>query len=320
MIVACIARITILAVVIVSLAPPEILQGDTPREPSLAAIRLAMYDYDASLPLLAEEKPLKDMLPSQTQLRKRWLISFDSVHDQRVTAILALPQKPAPPFPAVVLLAGSGGHKDTDYIRFAADMLATQGIASLAIDAQYHGDRARKDRSGDIHLIHSSTNRDAWIQTVTDLRRAVDYLQTRKEILADRIGYLGVSQGAILGGTFLGVEKRLAAACLALPAGGSVAYAKSQGLYKSENAARIEANAALTDPIHFIGAFAPRPLLVLAARKDELIPKEATEAVFAAAGEPKRIQWYNSGHVLPPNALLVDAKQFFLEHLQPPNR
>jgi dienelactone hydrolase len=282
-----------------------------------ASLRVAAYDYDSELALLPRSKPLKDKLASQTALRKRWLISFESAHDQRVTAILALPAKSSGSVPAVILLAGSGGHKDTDYIRFAADMLATLGIASLAVDAQYHGDRARKGRSGDIHLIHSCTNRDAWIQTVVDLRRAVDYLQTRKEIDSKRIGYLGVSQGAILGGTFLGVEPRLAAACLALPAGGTVAYAKAQGLYKPENAARIERNAALTDPVHFVGAFAPRPLLVLAASRDELIPRSATEALYAAAGEPKQIRWYNSGHVLPPNALLVDAKRFFSERLGP---
>ena len=65
---------------------------------------------------------------------------------------------------------------------------------------------------------------------------------------------------------------------------------------------------AITDPVYFIGRFSPRPLLMLSARRDELIPKFATEALFNAAGEPKELVWFNSGHVLPPTALIVNVK------------
>ena len=112
-----------------------------------------------------------------------------------MTAIVTVPKKFSPPYPAVVLLAGSGGHKDTDYLRMSSDMLSTLGYATLSIDAQYHGDRTRPGRTGDIHLINSTTNRDAWVQTVIDLRRAVDYLQSRSDVDGKKIGYLGFSQG-----------------------------------------------------------------------------------------------------------------------------
>lgn len=300
---------------IVAWGVPAIAQGEDQKPVTLDDLRLAFYDYDHSLPLNAELKQLPDANSAEAALRTRWHLAYDSAHDQRVTAIFTLPKRFSPPFPAVILLAGSGGHKDSDYVRFAAELMSTLGYATLSIDAQYHGERARPNRSDDVHNIASVTERDAWIQTVIDLRRAVDYLQSRPDIDGKRIGYLGFSEGGILGGVFIGVEPRVSCACLAIPGGGFVAWAKALGYYNEANARAIEVAAAIIDPVNFIGRFSPRPLLMLSARKDELIPRFATEALFNAARNPKQIIWYDSGHVLPPKALLVDAKAFFVEHL-----
>ncbi|MCC6728551.1 MAG: acetylxylan esterase [Chthonomonadales bacterium] len=286
-------------------------------------LRRAFYDYDAALPLRATAKPgptPKGESEAQRALRKRYLVAFDSAHDQRVPAIVAIPSKVRPPYPAVVLLAGSGGHKDTDYIRIASDMLCTLGIATISIDAQYHGARARKGRTGDIHFVNSVTNRDAWVQTVIDLRRAIDYLLARGDVDRERIGFLGFSQGAMIGGTLLGVEPRVAVACLAVPGAGLEEWAKHMKLPAGGDAHTMVVSAAIVDPIHFVGRFAPRPLLVLAARRDGLIPRSATEALLAAAGASTQVVWYNSGHILPPTALVTDARQFFATRLARPGR
>ena len=81
------------------------------------ALRLAYYDYDPTASLNPDLQPMPEPSASQSELRTRFHLAFDSAHDQRVTAIFTVPRKFAPPYPAVVLLAGSGGHKDTDYIR-----------------------------------------------------------------------------------------------------------------------------------------------------------------------------------------------------------
>lgn len=312
----CPRRITILLTALV-LAAVAAGPGSARQERPLTVddLRRAFYDYDRSLPLNAELKQLPDANSAEAALRTRWHLAYDSAHDQRVTAIFTLPNRFAPPYPAVILLAGSGGHKDSDYVRFAAEMMSALGYATLSIDAQYHGERARPNRSDDVHDMASPTVRDAWVQTVIDLRRAVDYLQSRPDIDASHIGYLGFSQGGILGGVFIGVEPRISCACLAIPGGGFVAWAKALGYYNDRNAKAIEVTAAIIDPVNFIGSFSPRPLLILSARKDELIPKFATEALYNAARNPKQIIWYDSGHVLPPKALLVDARAFFVQHL-----
>src|SRR5579871_2048637 len=102
------------------------------------AARLAWYDYDANLPLNAELKPL-----DVTKTSTRYRLDYDSIHDQRVPAIVAIPKGFAAPYPAVILVHGSGGNKNTDYIRSISDTLTNQGYATLSIDTQYHGDRKR---------------------------------------------------------------------------------------------------------------------------------------------------------------------------------
>jgi len=284
-------------------------------------LRVGLYAVDSKLPTNATVEPappLKDEAERLKAIRKRWLVHYDSVCEQRVPGILAVPPSPAGRKPAVLLLAGSGGHKNTDYVRLTSDMLNTLGFVTFAIDAQYHGDRARKGRSGDIHLVYDVTARDAFIQTVRDLRRAVDYLCSRPDVDKNRIGFVGFSQGGMIGGTFIGVEPRVRVACLAVPGGGFAEWARKAKMVTKEREGDLDLGAAMTDPIHFLGRFAPRPLLILAAKKDELIAPYATEAVYAAAGTGKKLLWYNSGHVLPPNAILIDAKQFFQSHLGSP--
>jgi dienelactone hydrolase len=282
---------------------------------SADAFRRSVYSYDAELPLEPTSRPIPDKSAAFAGLRRRFRVEFASVHDQRVPAILSLPVKAKPPYPAVILLAGSGGHKDSDYIRIAADMFSTMGCATLSIDAQYHGDRSRKGRSGDIHFIQKVVNRDAWVQTVVDLRRAVDYLQSRTEVDRSRIGFFGFSQGGMIGATFIGIEPRVKCAVLAVAGGGFVEWGKTLQLYTDADLPRFRLFAAMVEPLDFIDGFAGRPLLMLNAKRDELIPRSAAEALFGAAAEPKRQVWFDGGHVLPPTAMITEVKPFFAKNL-----
>ncbi len=294
----------------------------SPSVGSVEALRLSYYAYDRDLPLNAEVKPL-----DENERRTRYSLAYDSIHDQRVTAIVAIPKRFDGPYPAVLLVHGSGGNKDTSYIQLASETLTAQGYATLSIDTQYHGDRARPGRSGEIHMPDSYTMRDAWVQTVVDLRRAVDYLLTRSDIAGDKIGYLGFSQGAMLGAVLGGVESRVACFCLAVPGGGLVNIVKHIDRYPVLMAhwpikvtpvvlKKVEDIAQVTDPIYFIGGIAPRPLLILVANQDEIIPPEATAALIEAAHakEPDQVKRWQSGHILNPNALF-DIRAFFIAHL-----
>src|SRR5262249_31566652 len=147
--------------------------------------------------------------------------------------------------------------------------LTRQGYATISLDAQYRGERARPDRSGDLKP-DSYTFRDAWIQTVIDLRRAVDYLESRPDIERGKIGYLGFSMGAMLGSVLGGVEARLCCFLLAVPGGGFVNLAQHIDKYPTlrqhwpvtvtpKVMQRIEDFAEVGDPIYFVGRILPRP-------------------------------------------------------------
>lgn len=96
------------------------------------------------------------------------------------------------PFPAVVLVSGSGpqdrdesimGHKP---FRVIADYLTNRGIAVLRYDDRGYG-------------LSTGVFADATIESfASDARAAVDFLQTRSEIAHDNIGIIGHSEGGIV--------------------------------------------------------------------------------------------------------------------------
>ena len=59
---------------------------------AVEAMRLSYYAYDRALPLNAALKPLDD-----SAIRARYHLAYDSIHDLRVTALLALPKRAAAP-------------------------------------------------------------------------------------------------------------------------------------------------------------------------------------------------------------------------------
>jgi len=230
-------------------------------------------------------------LPSHlADLRGRRL-EFAS-HGDRVPARLLLPPTGDGPFPWVLLQHGAGGSKEADYLDATAGPWARGGLAVLSIDFPLHGERhspklservveslARRElRDGDRNLWTSFAR-----QAVADLGAALDAGAGLALLDAERVAYAGFSLGSILGATFLGSDPRPRAAALAIGGGG---FTPDE-----------------VDPVHHIGRFRG-PLLFVNASRDEAIPREATEALYAAAAEPKRIEWFDCTHSgLPGRAL-----------------
>ncbi|MEW6733880.1 MAG: alpha/beta fold hydrolase [Acidobacteriota bacterium] len=109
----------------------------------------------------------------------------------KLTATLTLPRSQGP-FPAVVLITGSGpqdrdesllGHKPFLVI---ADYLTREGIAVLRAD-----DRGVGGSTGNIDQSTSENFAD-------DALAAVEYLKTRKEINTKQIGLVGHSEGGLI--------------------------------------------------------------------------------------------------------------------------
>jgi len=54
-----------------------------------------------------------------------------------------------------------------------------------------------------------------------------------------------------------------------------------------------------------IGLITPRPVIVIGARQDERTPGGQTEALFAAAGEPRVLRWTEGRHVQPNRTEII---------------
>lgn len=66
-------------------------------------------------------------------------------------------------------------------------------------------------------------------------------------------------------------------------------------------------------PVQYIGYAAPASLFFQFAHHDGYVSEEQANALFEAAGEPKRIEWYDAGHDLYTNE---DATHDRLEWLR----
>jgi len=241
-------------------------------------------------------------------------LEFSSRGD-RVPARLLLPPGAAcaadtPPaaaeaLPIVVLQHGANGSKEAAYMAPIAAPWVRAGVAVLSIDFPLHGERASAKLSG---LLRAALGLEARptpagrqlldefvVQAVTDLQRALDAAAQLPELDASRVVYAGFSLGSIVGAAFLGNDARPRAASLALGGGGF--------------------GSPLVDPCQHVARFAPRPLLFVNATRDEVIPRAATDALYEAAGNPKQIEWFDSGHQDLPGVALKAMWSFLREHL-----
>jgi pimeloyl-ACP methyl ester carboxylesterase len=104
---------------------------------------------------------------------------------------LTMPHR-SEPFPAVVLIAGSGPHaRDAEIcghktMLVLADHLTRQGIAVLRFDKRGCG-----VSTGSFELATS-------LDFASDVQAAIQYLKTRKEINIKHIGLIGHSEGALI--------------------------------------------------------------------------------------------------------------------------
>jgi len=266
----------------------------------------AYYNYDHGFPLDASVKLLSDS--SGVAL---YSVEYTSTHNERVTGLLAMPKEKSGPLPVVILLHGLGDRKTVDYIEAGNSLLTKHGYAVLRIDVANHGDRKVYDYEFDLTDGFKYWTRDIISQTVFDLRRAVDFLETREDIDKDRIGFFGISLGGMIGTVFCGVDKRVAVPVITL-AGGNLSLMFGVDAITNE----AKEYFSIIDPINFIAQIKPRPLLMINAENDEVIPPITSTLLFKAASEPKKIIWYNSKHRdLPVEEAYLAAIQWFDEKL-----
>ena len=137
------------------------------------------------------------------------------------------------------------------------------------------------------------------VNRATDLRRGLDYLETRRDIDLTRLGAVAPSAGSLLGVILGAIESRYRTFVF-IGAGTPAAY----------NAITPAAN-----PINF-AAYIRASKLVLQGRYDEDTPlRTATEPFFKLLREPKRLTLYDGGHVPSLEVVMSESGAWFDEQL-----
>src|SRR6185436_19022404 len=110
--------------------------------------------------------------------------------------------KPGERRPAFMVLHGFGSNKDSGVSRTAAELFASLGYVALRFDMRGCGES------------EGQRGRVICLEQVEDTRSALNFLQSRADVIKERIAVYGQSFGAAVAVYAAGVEPRIAA-CVA---------------------------------------------------------------------------------------------------------
>ena len=255
-----------------------------------------LYAYDRA--------DLKSTIESTDDTSPFWRverISYAAAYgNERIIAHLFLPKNGRPPYQTVVYFPSAGGlmfrsfeGAELSYLGF----VVKSGRALLL--PMYKGTYERRLSSPPSG---PNAQRDLTIAEMKDVRRSVDYLDTRNDLDRSKVAYFGVSFGARLAPLALAVENRF-----------KTAVVWSGGFPLSTSLPEI-------DPINF----APRvtiPVLMLNGRDDFTFPVESSQKpMFERLGTPaqdKRRVLFGGGHIFPFARIQKDTLEWLDTYLGP---
>jgi dienelactone hydrolase len=323
-----------------------VVVAQTTEAPRIRVAFLRMIDRPR-VPLAPETQLRSDSAPYRAEQ-----FSFASEAGERVPGVFFTSASANTRRPAVILLHGTGSRKE----EFLALMrtFADRGFASAAIDARHHGARITgKHGSGNaqyfaamLETYRTGRGRPYLYDTVWDVMRLVDYLETRADVDPARIGVMGISKGGTEAYLAAAVDPRIAAAVPIIGVQG-YQWALDNNQWQArvstfappvDAAARDEGmplDAAFVrrfydrvvpgiygdyDAGSMLALIAPRPVLVINGDSDARTPLSGVQEAVSAARRiytrmraDEKLGLYlqpNAGHVVTPVAELVMADWF----------
>ena len=229
------------------------------------------------------------------------------------------------PVPSVVLLHYLGA-SDLKIERSIAGHLAQNGIASVIMALPYHLGRTPPGRASGELAIQADPKKliATMTQSVWDVRRTLDWIQTRPELDVNRIGIGGTSLGAMVATLSYALDPRIQLASFML-AGADLAHIlwnssrvvtqrdtlRSLGYTES----RLSEALKEIEPLEYLGKRSPGKTFVVGARYDTVIPPVDTHKLIVGLGSPK-VLWLDTGHyggAFVQGKLLRSVASFFIE-------
>jgi dienelactone hydrolase len=227
------------------------------------------------------------------------------------------------PFPSVVILHYWGA-KDIRVERSLADRLAERGIASIIMTLPYHLGRTPAGyRSGELAIQPDPEKlRFTMAQAAVDVKRTVDFIETRPEFDASRIGISGTSLGALISALAFGVDSRLTHGAFILGGADLAEILWSSSLVVDAREAlrkrgftfeRLRAELTDVEPLTYLPARRESPAFVIGGKYDTIMPPASTQALIEAFDKPKTL-WLETGHyggIFVQSRILKEVTNFF---------
>jgi dienelactone hydrolase len=243
-------------------------------------------------------------------------IVFTSEPFADVPAYVCLPKNAPPPYTFMVCLQGhsTGMHVSIGVQRedetqpfdspgdrdFALGCMA-RGIAALCIEQRSFGERREQaQKRVSPHGCHDAAMQALLVgktlvgERVYDVERGIDYLATRSDADMRRIGVMGNSGG---GTTTIYAAALLPRLAFAMPSCAFCTFRDSIGAIYHCADNYVPGLLPVADMGDVLGLFAPRPVVVVAGRDDDIFPLGGVRTVFeqlrriyAAAGAADRCQ------------------------------
>jgi dienelactone hydrolase len=237
-------------------------------------------------------------------------VSFDAAYgDERVIVYLMQPEGVEPPYQPVIWLAGANILFMRDTERFVEQGLGLLNFVPksgrMLVVPIFAGTFERNtDGQTQRRFFADSARRELLFKWQKDLGRTLDYLEERGDVQHDRVAYVGLSLGAIVGPGLAAREPRIAS--LILWSGGFPAFA-------NEAFAKDYVSAVVRTRI---------PVLMLNGRYDFVFPFETHQRSFyqmlGTTESNKRHVVYDAGHfAFPLGDAIRESVAWLDRHLGP---
>jgi dienelactone hydrolase len=264
-----------------------------------AAYSLA-FDYDEDRPLAAH---IEERVETRVWVREK--VTFDAAYgNERAVLYLYLPTNGTEPFQTVVYWCGWDTFRLNDVDHYFArqiDFLVKSGRA-VAFPVFPGTFERQSELPGGMPPFNTQAWRDNAVDSVKDVRRTIDYLQTRREIDSSSLAYFGYSWGGVNGPVALAQEDRLKVAVIEI------------GLMPP-----MPSNPQV-DPYYSL----PRihvPTLMFSGEFDPMVSRDNAQKYFDLIGAPddqKVHQWAKGGHFIPRDLLIEKSLDWLDRYLGRP--
>lgn len=270
--------------------------GESPVNDEVFEVYLTQFNYD------------RDKLNSQLISRdddEHWVrekVEFQTPYgNHRMVAHIFLPKNVQPPFQPIIFWPGG----DANWLDSSEDFLERSGIdffirnGRALIMPVYLGTYERRGLEPTGCEDWRICYKERMIKMVMELRKSIDYLETRGDIDLEKLAYCGISWGAWNGAYALAVEKRIKAGILA-----------SGGLTNLRFLPEADAFNYLP--------YIDKPVILFNGRYDPIWQmKESIQPYIDYMGTPKehkKLMVYDDGHVVPRKEFIRESLAFLDEY------